>query len=347
MPRKNNSIRKTFTFEGKRYEVYGDTQGEAIEKMAIKKKELEEGKKQLDPRFMTVEMWAKKCFEEYKTNIQPITKANQWSKVNRWILSSIGDLRLKDVRPLHCQKIMNTMQGYATDTIRKVLQLMRFIFDKAVQNNFIYENPAQYVVPPKGTKTERRAITEVERTMILQVCDNNPKYIYFLFMLFCGCRPSEASEIKGMDIEMVQDQPLLHIRGTKTKNADRRVPIPSYLYSRLPKIEPFAYFTTNANGNKMSTGNRQILWNHFRRDLNIAMGCKVYRNELIPPFPVAPDLTPYCLRHTYCTDLQKNGIDIRTAQHLMGHADISLTANIYTHTDLETVLNAGKTLCNF
>jgi site-specific recombinase XerD len=46
---------------------------------------------------------------------------------------------------------------------------------------------------------------------------------------------------------------------------------------------------------------------------------------------VAPDLVPYCLRHTYCTDLQAKGVKLKTASYLMGHANISITADIYTH----------------
>ena len=68
----------------------------------------------------------------------------------------------------------------------------------------------------------------------------------------------------------------------------------------------------------------------------------MYRNQLIAPYPLADDFVPYNLRHTYCTDLQKKGIDIRTAQYLMGHSDISLTANIYTHADNSTILEAAK-----
>ncbi len=77
------------------------------------------------------------------------------------------------------------------------------------------------------------------------------------------------------------------------------------------------------------------------------MGCRVYRNELIPPYPLAADFVPYCLRHTYCTDLQKRGIDIRVAQYLMGHADIQMTANIYTHTDTDIIVNAAKKINAF
>ena len=70
--------------------------------------------------------------------------------------------------------------------------------------------------------------------------------------------------------------------------------------------------------------------------MNILLGAKTYRNKLLQDL-VADDLVPYCLRHTFCTDLQKAGIDLRTAQYLMGHADIKMTANIYTHVDTEIV----------
>ena len=49
------------------------------------------------------------------------------------------------------------------------------------------------------------------------------------------------------------------------------------------------------------------------------------------PFSVSPDLVPYCLRHTFCTDLQDAGVPINVAKVLMGHSSIKVTAQIYTH----------------
>ena len=57
---------------------------------------------------------------------------------------------------------------------------------------------------------------------------------------------------------------------------------------------------------------------------------------------VAPDLVPYCLRHTYCTDLQAKGVPLKTASYLMGHSDISVTANIYTHITEDTLSKATE-----
>ena len=62
------------------------------------------------------------------------------------------------------------------------------------------------------------------------------------------------------------------------------------------------------------------------------MGAKVVDGQIVKSV-LAPDLTPYCLRHTFCTDLQRAGVPINVAKELMGHANISVTANIYTHRD--------------
>lgn len=341
---KTYKFRERFTFEGKRYDVKANTKKKLTEKVAQKKHELLEGKKKLVSPNTTVKEWGNTCFDQYKTDVEPITLSNQKSKANKWIFDSIGSMRLKDVKPLHCQGIMNQMgaEGKALDTCRKVRQLMQFFFEKAVENGLLHENPAKYITTPKAGKETRRAITEEERQAIIETAKKDPQYTYFLFMLYCGCRPSEVAGIQGKDFSVENGELMLHIRGTKTKAADRYVPVPDQLKTVMPIVAPTCYLFTNARGGKLSEQNRQALWRRFRRELNITMGCQVYRNQLVPPYPVAEDLVPYCLRHTYCTDLCKMGIDIRTAQYLMGHSDIKLTANIYTHTDTNTVANVAK-----
>ncbi len=70
-----------------------------------------------------------------------------------------------------------------------------------------------------------------------------------------------------------------------------------------------------------------------------------YRNRLVlhgEPEELLDSLVAYDLRHTYCTDLQKAGVDLKTASYLMGHSDISTTANIYSHTDGEMLQAAAE-----
>lgn len=108
------------------------------------------------------------------------------------------------------------------------------------------------------------------------------------------------------------------------------------MIEKTPKDEFIACYS---NGNKIKEEHRARLWKSYTRQINIEMGCKTYRNALVPPYPLAPDLVAYCLRHEYCTDLARRGIDILIAQKLMGHSDIKLTANIYTNLNNEDDLD--------
>jgi site-specific recombinase XerD len=44
-----------------------------------------------------------------------------------------------------------------------------------------------------------------------------------------------------------------------------------------------------------------------------------------------PNITPHVCRHTYCSNQAKAGMNSKTLQYLMGHLDISVTMNVYTH----------------
>lgn len=336
-------LRKSFTFDGKRYYVSGYTNDELIEKVALKKKALEEGNIIINSNTLLKD-WAIQCIETYKTNQKEITYKSYMARVQHCIIEPLGNMKLKNIKPLHCQTILNSLSGKSKSHINIVYQALNFILDKAVDNQLILTNPAKGITKPTGTKNTRRVITDYEREHIVKIAKTDRRFYLYLLMLFCGCRPSEAAACMGKDIILVDNYPMLHIRGTKTTKADRYVPIPSELYEIIKETPPFEYVACYSTGNPISYSNRSRLWEIFKRQLNLSMGCKTYRNKLIPPFPVAPGLVPYCLRHTYCTDLAKQGVDLRIAQKLMGHSSITLTANIYTHIDNNDILEVAKLL---
>lgn len=92
----------------------------------------------------------------------------------------------------------------------------------------------------------------------------------------------------------------------------------------------------NTVGKRLDSDSMYRAWKSVRKAMDIEMGATVYRNQIIESV-IAPDLTLYCLRHTFCTDLQRASISINIAKELMGHSDISVTANIYTHKDQATL----------
>ena len=55
-----------------------------------------------------------------------------------------------------------------------------------------------------------------------------------------------------------------------------------------------------------------------------------------------PNITPHVCRHTYCTNQAKAGMSPKTLQYLMGHSDIGVTLNTYTHLGLEDAAEEWK-----
>ena len=55
-----------------------------------------------------------------------------------------------------------------------------------------------------------------------------------------------------------------------------------------------------------------------------------------------PNITPYVCHHTYCSNMAKSGMNPKTLQYLMGHSDIGVTLNTYTHLGLEDAADELK-----
>ena len=303
MPKKYKYV-QDFTFEGKRYKVRADSKKELALKVARKQLELENNLVVYDSR-MPVKQWALTALSTYKTSLSDRALYEMKLRIQKHILPELGSIPIGKIKPVQCQQLLNSKEGFSKEYINKIYQ------------EIISQHPE---------------------------LKDNPHYLLFLLMLYCGCRPAEAAECRANDIMVIDGISFLHIRGTKTENSDRQVPIPPYLLERIPDRDPFDVLSPNRHGRPHSLASYKRLVSHLYRDLNLSMGCRIYRNALIPPYPLADDFVPYCLRHTYCTDLQKAGVDIRTAQKLMGHADIQTTANIYTHQDNETLKAAAKLL---
>lgn len=333
--------RKRFRYKGRTYSVYANSLVELGKKYADKLNALENDAETVGGS-MLISTWAERCIEAYKTGQKEPTRKTYIRRVRHCILEHIGSKTVEDITPMELQEVLNLQAGNSKTQINEVYQALRFLFSHAVENRLRKDDPTLYLVKPAGTHHGRRALTAYERNAVLQVGKTDRRYYLYLLMLLCGCRPSEAAECQGRDIFLEDGCWMLHIRGTKTARADRIVPLPDELVDLVGSTPKFEYIAETRAGMKITNFDR--LWHSFKRQLNLFMGCKTYRNELIPPYPVAPDLVPYCFRHEYCSDLARKGIDIRTAQKLMGHSTIQMTANIYTHVERNDILAAAKIL---
>lgn len=338
MAKSEERRRLSFRYEGRPYQVYGYSDRE-LERKKTEKIEALKRNEIIIESSMTVRAWANQFVQAYKQNAMKdyVLDNYEWC-LEHYILSEIGDMKIRNVKPLHCQNILNGIDDKSSSLIHKTKIQMNEMFQKAVENGLISKNPAANITEPKGTKGSRRALTSKEEAVFLKAAQKHPHGLLYMFMWGCGCRPSEAENICGKDIKLIEGRLYLHIRGTKTKAADRYVPIPPEVEAMLPEqLDPFLPVCRTKEGNKISARRQRGSWKAMERLMNIELGCRTYRNQLLPPYLLADDLCSYCLRHTYCTNLARRGVDIRTAQKLMGHSDIRMTANIYSHVTIDDI----------
>ena len=72
--------------------------------------------------------------------------------------------------------------------------------------------------------------------------------------------------------------------------------------------------------------------------------CEKYNEEHLIPLP---RITPHVLRHTFCTNMANAGMDVKSLQYLMGHSDVSVTLNVYTHTEYGKAQTEMAKICSF
>lgn len=343
-------VRKTRRYDGKQYQAYGKTKMEAMTKLAEKIATVKRGEETVSGS-MSVNAWFEMWLDTYKApkDLTDKSLGTYTEKYNYYIKPRIGTMRLKDVKDIHLQRIMNEQAGKSYSHCQKVRMVMQQMFKRARQSRLIVYDPAEMLELPRNTKGTRRSITEEERAAILAVAETSRSGLWILALLYTGMRPGEAAALTWADVDFDANEIYVHtaresgkdkaLKSTKTSAGTRIIPIHAKLAPKLRaakvgrKERDFVF--CNTRGAQLGENSIRRLWTGFRRELDIYMGAQVYRNKIVKS-ALADDLVPYCLRHTFCTDLQKAGVPLNVAKELMGHADIQTTANIYTHKTAET-----------
>lgn len=347
-------IRKTARLNGKKYETTGKTELEAMTKLAEKLSAARRGE-ELVSGSMTVDAWYQQWKAAYKApkGLTPKSLGMYDEKYLGYISPAIGRMKLRDVKDIHLQKILNGQAGRSKSHVEKLRRVMRELFSRARKSRLIAYDPAEDLELPASVQGSHRSLTDKERAVLLKVAEEHHAGLYILTLLYTGMRPGEAAALNWADIDFRNGEIHIHaalesgtgrVKGPKTKAGVRDIPIHAALLPRLQAAqgEPFAPVFTSREGHRLNSNSQYRLWSTFRRAMDIEMGAEVYRNEIVESV-IAPDLTPYCLRHTFATDCARAGVPLETVRWLLGHADISTTANIYQHRD-STALKAGMAL---
>lgn len=288
-----------------------------------------------------------------KVNVRHNTQANYNFVVGILKKEAFGSLRIDKVKLSDAKawliKLQKDGRGYST--IHSVRGVVRPAFEMAVQDDLIRKNPfgfemATVVVNDSVT---REAITRAqERAFLKFIQEDNcyRKYYDGIYILFnTGLRISEFCGLTISDIDFQNkrirvDHQLQRkrdmeyiIEDTKTKSGERYVPMSQQVVEcfrrvianrKPPKQEPIidgytGFLFLDKNGMPMVA----LHWEHYFKHI-LNKYNSIYKVQL-------PKITPHVCRHTFCSNMAKSGMSPKTLQYIMGHSDISVTLNTYTH----------------
>lgn len=293
------------------------------------------------------------AFLQSKPDVAESTLCQYRDLIGKYVSNTIGNKDIKKIVPFDLQSLLVDIQrqGKSKGTIKKVKCLCQQIFDIAVSSGITAYNPFVSVKIPKNAKeTERKGIGELEQRLINTYWNGHKFGLIALFMLHTGVRKGELLALQWRDINFKEgyisiskavqygadnNTPILK-NSPKTKNGVRRIPIASSLVTILNSQKKKSLFVfPNANNQLMTNQEFKRGWNSFIKYLNFCLaderGIKESAFDLIPRF------TAHQLRHTYTSELYKNGVGLKEMQHLLGHSELSTTLSIYTHLENENI----------
>ena len=341
---KSYAYRHRESYKGVPMDVKADSLDELIEK--IKKKKAAIDRSHIDDSIY-LSAFGREFLESHKRNVVSDSWYQDLGYMWSVIASGIGDRQMKTIKPLHLQSYLNSLTDLSDGYIKKQFDLIKQVFRQAYINGVTPTDYTLGLTRPRGSSvTSGRSITDHEREILLDVLGGHRGELFCKIMLYCGLRPSEVQALQWKDIDLSNNTISVSkslkrdgsIGESKTSAAYRTVPVPDHLVPLIRSCcgDPFSYiFSHNVTW-------RRRMWDSVRREMNLAMGCRSYRNRLLPPFPLADDFSLYNLRHTYCTDLERMGVPINIASRLMGHSNISITSKVYTHASTEAMETARE-----
>ena len=312
---------------------------------------------------MTVEELVERYLST-KTGVKPNTLANYKFVKNLMKKEPFNGKKISQVKTSDAKLFLIKLQqdGRRYSTIKTVRGVLRPAFQMAVDDDVLRKNPfgfelATVVVNDSVT---REAITRKQMRQFLKfVHDDNVycKYYEVVYILFhTGMRISEFCGLTLKDLDMKNriiniDHQLqrtsdmrLVIESTKTNAGTRKLPMSEDVFRcfqaiiedrEAPRYERVVdgytgFLFTDKEGLPLVAMHWEHRFNHMVKRYN-----DIYRVQM-------PNITPHVCRHTYCSNMAKSGMNPKTLQYLMGHSDIGVTLNTYTHLGLEDAVDELK-----
>ena len=341
---------------GKRRTIYSSNLSELRKKEAEILKQLSKG---IDCAAVQITVIA--LVERYirlKQGTRYNTKVGYKFVLNIIKKEDFGYRQIRDIKVSDAQawmiKLHDDGRGYSTLT--SVRGVIKPAFQMAYNEDAIRKNPFDFklvdVVPNDSQK--RIALTDEQQEIWMNFIREDKTYSKyydeFVVLLGTGMRVSEFCGLTKDDLQFSErrirvDHQLVRERGgkyyvekTKTECGCRFIPMTDEVYrsllnilERRKKVAKEFIVDGYSGFLLLDKNDHPKVALHIENEMRWAM--KKY-SKLHPDKPL-PHITPHVFRHTFCTNMANKGMDVKHLQYIMGHSDVGVTLNVYTHANYD------------
>jgi integrase len=326
----------------KRKSFYGKTRKEVQEKLRIALNEQKQGILSTGPQ-QTIKQFLEQWLEEvHKSSIRIGTYRGYRGYLDKHILPALGRIPIQKLTPQHVQAFYTRKQqeGLSAKSINNIHGMLHKALDHAVRWGLVPRNVCDAVSLPKQTRHEIQPLTEKQAQQLLVVARGHSLEGLLTLAVTTGMRSGELLALKWQDINF--DTGSLHIRRSmgyisgkgylefepKTAKGRRKIVLPPFVCEALKQHR------TRQLEVRLKAGTR---WQEH--DL---VFCNIYGGYLDPAHlrqrfdkllkdEGLPDVRFHDLRHSAATILLGMGVPAKVVQEILGHSQISMTMDIYSH----------------
>ena len=361
--RYNGYLRTSISYGGKQYYIYAKTKEELAEKVVNKREELERGAQSVfNP---SLNEYYKTFTDLRRNQIKGSTiraQVSQFNVIAKAELSAgviFGNMKIKDIKRTHIEKIRDILlkSGKTAENLNICFAHLNHVFNSAVIDETIEKNPCKALKKLKKelkpiSETKHRALTIDETKRFFEEATRRESYYLnaFLLMIKTGMRLGEITALYNTDID--RKSGFIHVRrsitrdetggyivgkNAKTKSGERDIPLNDEL---LDIIEN----QNNLNYSIFGLDNKGLLFRSIDNEI-----LKEYTlNREIKRICKATDIeyfTCHAFRNTFATRfIEQRPQDYKILSEILGHKDISITLNLYTHVMTENKVIAMNEL---
>lgn len=273
----------------------------------------------------TVNEYAKVSLELHSKTRKPTTTYDYETSLRLHIYPTFGNKRLNIIKPSDIQlwqnKLLDTLKPRRVRNIRATFNT---IFEDAMRDEIIDKNPISRIKTPKLDKIDVKSFSLEEMKLIISTAKDEMK-AFTALGFFTGLRSGEMIGLRWDDVDLKNKE--IHIKRAikmgevstpKTKNSIRTIDILDNLlpylqeqYKLTGKKRSYVFLNKHDEHYYDIKRIRDSKWKNLLKECDIE-----YR-------------TIYQMRHTFATVMIENKEDILWVSNMLGHADASMTLQMY------------------